>query len=163
MERPTIFLPALFTYNIIVTTKYYCGTLRYFDELPLRDYEQTLLFAWFFSFQPQQTDTSSIIHFEKEVDDDDTDDDDGDDELWHSETYEFESDGENPSDPDNYSWCLMNLGIVKFVQRVLRSTISLTGMEVLGNVHEQFPCIYIRMYIHACMHAYIHTYIHTYI
>ena len=80
-------------------------------NLLLRDYEQNLSFAWFFSFQPQQTDMSSIIHFEKEVDDD-TDDDDGndeDDEVWHSETYEFESgDGENPSDPDNYSTVVLN-------------------------------------------------------
>ena len=46
----------------------------------------------------------SIIQFEKEVEYDN--DDEGDDEVWHSETYQVESGGgENPSDPDNYSWC----------------------------------------------------------
>ena len=38
----------------------------------------------------------------------------------------------DPNNPDSYSWCLMNLGIVQLVQKVIRSTVSLTGMEVLG-------------------------------
>ena len=46
-------------------------------------------------------------------------DDEGDDEVWHSETYQVESgDGKTPVILITTAGCLMNLGIVKFIQRV---------------------------------------------
>ena len=58
----------------------------------------------------------SIIQFEKEVEYDN--DDEGDDEVWHSETYKVESgEGKTPVILITTAG-VMNLGIVKFVQRV---------------------------------------------
>ena len=54
--------------------------------------------------------------------------------MWQSESDEDTKDTSDPDNPDCYSWCLMNLGIIQMIQRVLRNTITLTGMEVLGNI-----------------------------
>ena len=58
----------------------------------------------------------SIIQFEKEFEYDN--DDEGDDEVWHSETYQVETrEGKTPVILLTTAG-VMNLGIVKFVQRV---------------------------------------------
>lgn len=54
--------------------------------------------------------------------------------MWQSESDEDTKNTSDPDNPDCYSWCLMNLGIIQMIQRVLRNTITLTGMEVLGNI-----------------------------
>ena len=70
-------------------------------------------------------------------DDGDSSDDEGDDDVYDG-GLSSEGDGAegqdacNPVDPDCYSWCIMNLGIVQMLQRVIRNTITLTGMEILG-------------------------------
>ena len=75
------------------------------------------------------------IHFEKEPDDELSEDEDyledTEDDLWLSEDTD-ERHEDDPSEPRSYSWCLMNLGIVKMISRIIRNTVSLTGMETLG-------------------------------
>ncbi|XP_019849574.1 PREDICTED: dmX-like protein 2 isoform X3 [Amphimedon queenslandica] len=82
--------------------------------------------------------TSSAFHFEKEpvAEHEDSSDEEGDDDVYDG-GLSSEGDGAeeqdacNPIDPNCYSWCVMNLGIVQMLQRVLRNTITLTGMEIL--------------------------------
>lgn len=70
-------------------------------------------------------------------DNEDSSDEEGDDDVYDG-GLSSEGDGVedqdacNPINPDCYSWCIMNLGIVQMLQRVLRNTITLTGMEMLG-------------------------------
>lgn len=54
--------------------------------------------------------------------------------LSSGEGQEETNEVHSPTDPDCYSWCIMNLGIVQMLQRVLRNTITLTGMEILGKI-----------------------------
>ena len=84
------------------------------------------------SSQPP-TPENSHIHFEKEVDDEDDEYDEDDEGAFQSP--DLSEDSVDPDNPNSYSWTLMNLGVVMIVQRVLRSTITLTGMEILGTNH----------------------------
>ena len=87
------------------------------------------------SLNPQPpTPKNSHVHFEKEVDHDEDDEYDEDDEGAF-QSPDLSEDSVDPDNPNSYSWTLMNLGVVMIVQRVLRSTITLTGMEILGTNH----------------------------
>ncbi len=74
------------------------------------------------------------IHFEKEPDDEFSEDednfDDTDEDVWLTDEGGHQED--DPNEPRSYSWCLMNLGIVKMIGKILRNTVSLAGMEALG-------------------------------
>ena len=54
---------------------------------------------------------------------------------------------DNPTDPDSYSWCLMNLGIVRIIGRIMKTTVSLTGMEALGR-EENVSIVHVIVYMY---------------
>jgi WD40 repeat protein len=59
------------------------------------------------------------------------DDEDDEDEGSNEDTMDNNNLFNDPVNPDSYCWCLMNLGIIQLIHKTIRSTVSLTGMEIL--------------------------------